>query len=59
MSDFLLSWIVVLLAVTYIKGAPAESAKAEILLAGMCLAVTGAVAFALYVALWVIRFQLR
>lgn len=59
MSDFLLCWIVVLLAATYVKGAPTESKKAEMLLVGMCLAVTGAVAFALFVVLWVIRFQFR
>jgi len=59
MSDFLLCWIVVLLAATYLKGVPTESRKAEILLMGMCLAVSGVVALVLYVVLWSIRFQFR
>jgi membrane protein DedA with SNARE-associated domain len=59
MSDFLLCWIVVLLAVTYVKGAPTESRKAEMLLMGMCLAVSGVVALVLYVVLWVIRNEFR
>lgn len=55
MSDFLLCWIVMLLAANIVKGMP----EGAFLTAMFWLTVTLAAAFALYVVLWVIRFQLR